>query len=120
MYQSFDGSDRSIPPEFQTIIDQLRQRGLDARFRRWAMGDSVFVGSERTTGPGGIELFGRAIYIGRRDNGTWYASDLSAGEEDDVDEHEIVRYVERRLAMTAEEYRAEGRRQSEPNRSVDR
>ena len=119
MYDSFDDSDRSTPSEFQTLIDRLREQGLDARFRRWAMGDSIFVGGERTTGPGGIELFGRAIYIGRRDNGTWYASDLTFGDEEDLDELEIARYVERRLTITAEEYRAERRRRAEPKHTVD-
>ena len=82
------------------------------------MGDSIFVGHERTTVSGEIEVFGRAIYIGRRDNATWYTLDLMAGEED-IDESEIVRYVEWRLTAEEQEYRAETRRRTERNRTPD-
>ena len=118
MSQSFDDSDRLMPPEFQTVIDRLRERGLVARFRRWVMGDSIFVGHERRIHRGGIEGFGRVIYIGQRDNGTWYTFDLIAGEED-IDESEIVRYVERRLMATEEEYQGETRRRAERNCGLD-
>src|SRR6478752_6517144 len=53
------------PPEFERLVARLQGRGLHAQFRRWAEGDTVFVGAGPERLPG-VEFVGfrRAIYIG--------------------------------------------------------
>src|SRR4051794_29870211 len=104
------------PLEFERLVACLQGRGLHAQFRRRAEGDTVFVGA----GPGrlpGVEFVGfrRAIYIGRREGGAYYAFDF-VETDDEYSEDEVVEYVVRRLTAPDEEFHAESRRRGSRDR----
>jgi hypothetical protein len=52
------------------------------------------------------------MYVGRRENGAWYAFDF-VETDDEYGEDEVVRYVQRRLTASTEEYEAESRRRAQ-------
>ena len=92
-----------VDGEFQMLIDDLRHRGFHAEFRRWGMGDTIFVGHDRDTDADDILAFRRALYVGQRANGRgWILADgMELGDE--FSTVEIGLYIEWKLSGSASE-----------------
>jgi hypothetical protein len=82
--------------EFESLIERLANRGLDARFVEMGLDGAVLVlGRERDSSVGVFAAV-RVLYITRLLNGTWRTYDLIELAEG-YDESEAASHVERRL-----------------------
>lgn len=102
------------PENFQRLVERFRSLGLYANFRNWAEGNTVFVGWGPQT-HGEIVGFSRAMYIGQRPNGGYYAFDHVETDEE-YSEDEVVQYVEQRLTASDDAFQLESRRRASKNR----
>ena len=66
----------------ESLAEYFRAQGFRSEFRAWAMGDTVLVAGQPD--PGGIvTVYRRMVYIGLRENGSWYTTvnGVDAGED---------------------------------------
>jgi hypothetical protein len=99
--------------DFQSLIDRLLKRGLEACF--YPMGlDGEIMATEQETEPHSGHLTGvRILRISKLLNGLWRTRDLAGALEEGFSVSEVADYAERRLKAGRAEYDAESMRRND-------
>jgi hypothetical protein len=92
----------NIPARHQALIDKFVQRGFVAMFRRWALGDTVFVATGTRVLEDGIVAYDRSLYVFPSGDNDWQI-DIGPWDPTAIRDAELVARVEQ-LLTSRDEY----------------